>query len=90
MTPQALQKVEDYFGPYTGQDDFKPALELIEHTKELRAFVLVLTDYLAMPGPTAEKTAEHYQIVRRANEMRNKISPPRGLSVAAVSDELTN
>jgi dihydrodipicolinate synthase/N-acetylneuraminate lyase len=75
MTPQALQKVEDYFGPYAGQEDFKPALELIEHTKELRAFVLVLTDYLAMPGPTPEKIAEHYQMVRRANELRNKIQP---------------
>lgn len=75
MTPEALQKVEDYLGPYTGQDDFKPALELIEHTKELRAFVLVLTDYLAMPGPTPEKIAEHYQMVRRANELRNKIQP---------------
>ena len=75
MTPQAMAKVEAYFGPYTGQDEFKPALELIEHTKELRAFVLVLTDYLAMPGPTAEKTAEHYQVVARAVELRNKIQP---------------
>ena len=77
MTPQALEQVEAYFGPYAGQDEFKPALELIEHTKELRAFVLVLTDYLAMPGPTPEKTAEHYQIVRLANELRNKIRPVR-------------
>ena len=77
MTPQALAQVEAYFGPYAAQDEFKPALELIEHTKELRAFVLVLTDYLAMPGPTAEKTAEHYQMVRRANELRNKIQPIR-------------
>jgi len=75
MTPQAMQKVEDYFGPYKGQEEFKPAIELIEHTKELRAFVLALTDYLAMPGPTPEKIAEHYQMVRRANELRNKIQP---------------
>lgn len=77
MTPEAMAKVEAYFGPYAGQDDFKPALELIEHTKELRAFVLILTDYLAMPGPTAEKTAEHYQMVARANQLRNKIQPVR-------------
>lgn len=77
MTPEAMAKVEAYFGPYAGQDDFKPALELIEHTKELRAFVLVLTDYLAMPGPTAEKTAEHYQMVALANQLRNKIQPVR-------------
>jgi hypothetical protein len=77
MTPEAMAKVEAYFGPYAGQADFKPALELIEHTKELRAFVLVLTDYLAMPGPTAEKTAEHYQIVALANQLRNKIHPVR-------------
>lgn len=77
MTPEAMAKVEAYFGPYAGQDDFKPALELIEHTKELRAFVLVLTDYLAMPGPTAEKTAEHYQMVALANQLRNKIHPIR-------------
>lgn len=75
MTPQALEQVEAYFGPYKGLDDYKPAMELIEHTKELRAFVLVLTDYLAMPGPTPEKIAEHYQMVRRANELRNKIQP---------------
>jgi len=77
MTPQAMEKVEAYFGPYAGQEEFKPAMDLIEHTKELRAFVLVLTDYLAMPGPTAEKTAEHYHVVRLANEMRNKIHPAK-------------
>lgn len=77
MTPQALEQVEAYFGPYAAQDEFKPALKLIEHTKELRAFVLVLTDYLAMPGPTAEKTAEYYQMVARANQLRNKIQPIR-------------
>lgn len=75
MTNEQLARVENYFGPYQHQDEFKPAMALIEHTKELRAFVLVLTDYLAMPGPTAEKTAEHYQVVRRANELRNKIQP---------------
>lgn len=75
MTHEQLAKVENYFGPYKQQAEFKPAMELIEHTKELRAFVLVLTDYLAMPGPTAEKTAEHYQVVRKANELRNKIQP---------------
>lgn len=75
MTHADLKKIEDYFGPYSGQDTFKPAMDLIEHTKELRAFVLVLTDYLAMPGPTPEKIAEHYQMVRRANELRNKIQP---------------
>lgn len=75
MTPQALEQVEAYFGPYQHQEEFKPAMALIEHTKELRAFVLVLADYLAMPGPTPEKIAEHYQMVRRANELRNKIQP---------------
>jgi hypothetical protein len=30
-----------------------------------------------MPGPTAEKTAEHYQVVRKAIDLRNKITPPR-------------
>lgn len=75
MTNEQLAQVEDYFGPYKHQAEFKPVIELIEHTKELRAFVLVLTDYLAMPGPTAEKTAEHYQVVRKANELRNKIQP---------------
>ena len=77
MTPEALAKVEAYFGPYTGQAEFKPALELIEHTKELRAFVLVVTNFHAMPGPTPEKTAEYFQVVARALELRNKIQPAK-------------
>lgn len=73
MTPEALAKVEAYFGPYAGQEEFKPALELIEHTKELRAFVLVVSSYHAMPGPTPEKTAEYFHVVARAKELQNKI-----------------
>ena len=73
MTPEALAKVEAYFGPHTGQAEFKPALELIEHTKELRASVLVVANYHAMPGPTPEKTAEYIQEDASALELRNKI-----------------
>ncbi|MCI8212600.1 hypothetical protein AUC61_24005 [Pseudomonas sp. S25] len=55
--------------------DKEPLKNLLEHTKELRAFVLILTDYHAMPGPTAEKTAQHYDVVRRAIELRDKMHP---------------
>lgn len=37
---------------------------------ELQAFIVDLTNHYASPGPTPEKTAEHYQLVHRAKALR--------------------
>lgn len=81
MTPEALAKVEAYFGPYTGQAEFKPALELIEHTKELRAFVLVVANFHAMPGPTPRRppsifrwSPEPWNCATRSNPLIDEIT----------------
>lgn len=43
---------------------------LVSHVRELQAFIVDLAKHHASPGPTPEKTAEHYQIVHRAKALR--------------------
>lgn len=80
MTEQELDRVEAYFGPYAKMPAWEPAMRLLEHARELREFVVYLTDHLALPGPSPEKTAEHYQMVRKANVLRQKIQPVKALA----------
>lgn len=59
-------------------------LELIEHTKALRNLVADLSAYWSMPGPSPEKTAEHYQIVQRVRGLTASMGPIESLSDAMV------
>lgn len=49
--------------------------ELVSHAKALRGFVVDLADHYDTPGPSPEKTAEHYQLVERARLLRAQIQP---------------
>lgn len=84
MKAEELEQIERYFGPYTGLADFKPAIRLVAHCRELQrsvaelqAFVSDLAAHHAKPGSPA-KTAEHYQLVRRCEALRQQFEPVRG------------
>lgn len=53
---------------------------LVSHTADLQAFVLLLADHYASPGPSPEKTAEHYQLKSRIKALINQF----GLPIPAV------
>lgn len=48
---------------------------LVAHTRELQVFVQALTDHHATPGPSPEKTAEHYQLASRAKALQARFEP---------------
>lgn len=76
MTPDRLELVARLMGPYGNFPEYRPAMELVEHARDLQAFVLDLAAHHARPaGP--EKTAEHYQLVRRCEALRQQIDPLR-------------
>lgn len=84
MTAEELDKIERYFGPYAGLPEYAPALRLVEHCRELQRsvaqlqrFVADLAAHHAQPGGPA-KTAEHYQLVRRCEVLRQQFEPVRG------------
>jgi len=70
MTPIELADLNERFGP-----DDPQAARLLEHTVELRAFLIQLVDHLDSPGPSPEKTAEHYQLVAEARRLRHTFNP---------------
>lgn len=79
MTPERVELVGKLFEPYGNLEGFGPALELVEHVRELQAFVIDLAEYMASaPGPA--KIAGYYQMQRRAEVLRAKIQPPRQLA----------
>lgn len=49
---------------------------LVSHATDLQAFVLALADHHASPGPSPEKTAEHYQLLSRAKALVNQFCLP--------------
>lgn len=49
---------------------------LVSHTAALQTFVLDLTGHHATPGPSPEKTAEHYQLLSRAKSLASEFEPP--------------
>lgn len=52
---------------------YREALQaLIAHARELRGFVGDLVEHLNRPGPSPEKTAEHYQIADRARKIASE------------------
>ena len=84
MTPERVELVGRLFEPYGNLEGFGPALELVEHVRELQAFVTDLAEYMASPPGTA-KVAGYYQMQRRAEALRAKIQPPRQSRRAALS-----
>lgn len=84
MTPERVELVGRLFEPYGNLEGFGPALELVEHVRELQAFVIELAEYLATPAGPA-KVAGYYQMQRRAEALRVKIQPLRQASPAPGS-----
>ena len=53
----------------------KTVRDLGQHFRELQAFAVDLANHYDSPGPTPEKTAEHYQLAYRARLLRARIDP---------------
>ncbi|MEZ0197362.1 hypothetical protein AB9U01_25245 [Pseudomonas qingdaonensis] len=70
MTLIELSDLGERFGPNDPQ-----AQRLLDHAVELRAFLAKLVDHLDRPGPSPEKTAEHYQIAAEARCLRLTFNP---------------
>jgi len=77
MTPERVELVGQLFEPYGNLEGFGPALELVEHVRELQAFVLDMAAHMDSP-PSPEKTAEHYQLRARLKALREQITPQGG------------
>lgn len=69
MTPTELAELGERFGA----DDPLPA-RLLQHVRELRGFLIELVEHLDSPGPSPEKTAEHYQITAKARRLRQSFN----------------
>jgi hypothetical protein len=49
---------------------------LVSHTASLQKFVLALADHHKSPGPSPEKTAEHYQLMSRIEALISEFERP--------------
>lgn len=83
MTPERVELVGKLFEPYGNLEGYGPALELVEHVRELQAFVLAVSEALAAPGYPAVHAVARMQ--RQAEALRAKIQPPRHSRRAALS-----
>lgn len=83
MTPERVELVGKLFEPYGNLEGYGPALELVEHVRELQAFVLAVSEVLAAPGYPAVHAVARMQ--RQAEALRAKIQPPRQSRRAALS-----
>lgn len=83
MTPERVELVGKLFEPYGNLEGYGPALELVEHVRELQAFVLAVSEVLAAPGYPAVHAAARMQ--RQAEALRAKIQPPRQSRHPALS-----
>lgn len=63
---------------------------LRRHVLELQAFITALTDHYAAPGPTPEKTAEHYRLAARAKDLRAKFEAMPIHNPAVFTSRLRN
>lgn len=70
LTQTQIDDLKDRFGP----DDVLAA-KLLGHCLELRGFLVQLVDHLDRPGPSPEKTAEHYQLAAEARRLRHTLNP---------------
>lgn len=70
MTPIELADLAEWFGP-----DESLSTRLLQHTHELRGFLSELVEHFDRPGPSPEKTAEHYQLVAKARQLRRTFNP---------------
>lgn len=70
LTQTEIDDLTDRFGP----DDVL-AGKLLKQYLEQRAFLIQLVDHLDRPGPSPEKTAEHYQLAAEARRLRRTLHP---------------
>lgn len=70
LTQTQIDDLKDRFGP----DDVL-ASQLLQHYLVLRGFLVQLVDHLDRPGPSPEKTAEHYQLAAEARRLRHTLNP---------------
>lgn len=64
---------------------YREAVEaLLPHVRELYGFIGALVDHLDSPGPSPEKTAEHYQIAARARKLAYDLYLPAGKEYAKL------
>ncbi|MEW9683266.1 hypothetical protein [Pseudomonas sp. TE50-2] len=70
LTQTELDDLKDRFGP----GDVL-ASKLLGQYLEQRTFLLQLVDHFDRPGPSPEKTAEHYQLVAKARQLRLTFNP---------------
>lgn len=75
MTPDRVELLRQFFEPYGNLEGYGPALELVEHVRELQAFVLGVAEALATPEVPACHAVNRLQ--RQAEALRVKITPPR-------------
>lgn len=87
MKADEVDMIERYFGPYANLPEYKPAMRLIAHCRELQAFVFDLNEHYARKGGP-EKTAEHFQLVQRCKALRAAIGPRRPGPVPAPEQRL--
>lgn len=83
MTPERVELVGRLFEPYGNLEGYGPALELVEHVRELQAFVLAVSEGLADPGVPAGHAVNRMQ--RQAEALRAKIQPRRQSRRPALS-----
>lgn len=85
MTPKTFQQFEQNLRALDpAAPGYRSALDLFQHVTELRALATALTDYLDMPGPTPEKTAEYYQLAQRARAMQLAMTPNESMGASIV------
>lgn len=77
MTPDKLELVRQLFEPYGNLPGYGPALELVDHTAELQAFVCDLAAWFAAPE-SARPVGERHQLHRRCEALRQQIEPLQG------------
>jgi hypothetical protein len=77
MTPERVELVARLMGPYGNFPEYRPAMELVEHVRDLQAFVLDMAAHMDSP-PSPDKTAEHYQLRARLKALREQIAPQGG------------
>lgn len=78
MTPDRVELVARLMGPYGNFPEYRPAMELVEHVRDLQAFVLDLAEFMASRPLLAMEAAEFHRLHRRAEALREQIAPQGG------------
>lgn len=75
-TPNYVDDFAQRMGLHVDRPDYQAAMDLINHARELHAFILDLTDHL-VAEPSPEHTAERAKILKRAYALREQIERPQ-------------